>query len=125
MTQAELAAVFLLAEFPIKGFHMIDNQYWPPSQTYDEVRAKNPWYVVETEFGPITLGWRKRVIQISWKDTGYQLENENDVTQDDVTKSQSMIHAWNFGDAVNYLGKLQRCLKRLQYLKNNPQPTEH
>lgn len=50
----------------------------------------------------LIIGWRKRVIQIDWKDCDVKL----DVTADDVTKDDFNVHAWSTEKAVEYLKAL-------------------
>lgn len=117
MNQSELYALLTLSGFPILGFKQIENQYWPDAPAYAEVIASSPWFVLDTEWGPVTIGWRKRVLSISWAKTNYRLLDINDVTSDETTKDHDMVHAWSYGDAVKYLEALHRCFKRLHYLK--------
>lgn len=67
-----------------------------------------PWFVCATPFGDITIGWRKRVIEIVWEgpDLSALFEMEN------VTKGANLVHAWNRGKAIEYLGKIYRGLRK-------------
>jgi len=99
MKRQEVEAIMLLAGIEIKGIHSIVNQYWPGHQNYDDMRERFPWWVVDTADGKITIGWRKRVIAIDWSFTN----RRGEITKDDVTKSNSMVHAWATAKAVEYL----------------------
>jgi hypothetical protein len=100
MKYDEVKAILLLAGLQFSGINKIPNGYWPAHQNYDEVREANPWWVVHIEGeGVITIGWRKKVIHIDWSMT----RRRGTVTEDDVTKDDSMVHAWGVIDAVKYL----------------------
>lgn len=105
MTLDQVYAIFELAGLKesIRGVTQITNEYWPNHPNYDQVRNENPWYSVSLTFGTVVIGWRKRVINISWKDSKYRGE----ITSDDVTKSDTHVHAYRLGDAVKYLSNLQ------------------
>ena len=70
-----------------------------------------PWFVVTTPVGPITIGWRKRVIEINWNEvplaqsSGYLFPNE------DVTKDDKMIHAWSLEKAKEYIAAIIASVK--------------
>jgi len=100
MTEEQAKALFLLAGFNAKRFHRLENKYWPDS--YIELRRNYPWWLAITEFGPIEIGWRKRVISIDWRDTTARVE----VTEDDVTKDTTMVHAYSYVKALQYLTTL-------------------
>lgn len=78
-----------------------------------------PWFNVNTEFGTIQVGWRKRVINIDWtqmyrvlkqcrrlpkKTFASLFEDEN------VTKGDTSIHAWGWDKAEDYLSRLHNHL---------------
>lgn len=92
-------ALFLLAGIEARKFHQLANKYWPDADGYAEVRRENPWWLVETPYGLVEIGWRKRVISIDWNDTPVR----EIVTEDDVTKDATMVHAWSYAKAVEYL----------------------
>lgn len=87
----------LLGEF---NLIMIKNQYYPGD--------KEPWYRLQfktpTGNHEITIGWRKRVINIDWSKSGKDLKhlfaNEN------VTKESFLIHAYGYEKATEYLKKI-------------------
>lgn len=57
---------------------------------------------MKTPKGLIQIGWRKRVISIDWSDTGIRRV----VTEDDVTKDDTMVHAYSYAKALAYLTAL-------------------
>lgn len=100
MTEEQAAALFLLAGFKVTRFHRLENKYWPES--YVELRVSSPWWLAITEFGPIEIGWRKRVISIRWEDTPARVI----VTEDNVTKDRDLVHACSYVKALEYLTAL-------------------
>lgn len=99
MNQQEVYAAFTLAGFKDCGYEKIRNAYWPSHEDYDRVRDQNPWWIVTTELGDIRLGWRKRVIEVDWVNTN----RRGIVTEDDVTKGTSLVHAYSLSKLVQYL----------------------
>jgi hypothetical protein len=100
MTEDQAKALFLLAGFRVSRFHRLENKYWP--EAYVEERRNSPWWLAITEFGPIEIGWRKRVVSINWEDTAARVM----VTEDNVTKSTTGVHAWSYVKALEYLTTL-------------------
>lgn len=92
MTEEQVRAIFLLAGIEIKSLYKTENGYITDSA--------HPWWLVKTSAGLIHIGWRKRVISIDWADTPVRQV----LSSDDVTKSESMIHAHGYASAVGYLG---------------------
>lgn len=100
-SEAEMRAIFTLAGFVVSQVWELYNRYWPDTPEYDAVRS--PWWLMQTEIGPVQIGWRKRVINIRWDGCKFRGE----VTSDDVTKSDVMVHAWSSSEAVKYLTALR------------------
>lgn len=100
MNEEQAKALFLLAGFSTTRFHRLENKYWPDA--YVAERSNSPWWLVMTEFGPVEIGWRKRVISISWEDTPARVI----VTEDNVTKEETFVHAWSYVKALEYLTAL-------------------
>ena len=74
-----------------------------------------PWFNVNTEFGTIKIGWRKRVINIDWSSSLKTLDvcgkkpKEGVLSlfeKEDVTKGGTYIHAWGWEKAEEYLSKI-------------------
>lgn len=99
MNRDELHALLTLSGIEPVGVEKIRNGYWPAHENYNEIRNANPWWLVTLDEGQMTIGRRKKVINIDWSKT----KRRGEVTSDDVTKDDVMVHAWNFGDAVKYL----------------------
>jgi hypothetical protein len=100
-----MQALLLLAGFEVRGFQAVRNEYWPDVPDYDHVRAENPWWAIQTQYGPLTIGRRKRVWEINWPEIG-QIAPDI-ITQDDVTQGRFYIHAWSIADALKYLTNLR------------------
>lgn len=101
MKEANVLAIFTLAGLEVLETTQIENGYWPGA--YAELREANPWWKVLTPVGTIVIGKRKRVFNIDWTDTSVRAV----VTDDHVTKSETNVHAWSVGKAVDYLAALR------------------
>lgn len=101
----KLHALFLLADIPILQIAMVPNGYLP--EDYYARRRAHPWFEVSTYMGVITLGWRKRVLEISWKN----IPVDDIITQDNVDKGHRFVHALSYGAAAMYLEELARFYK--------------
>jgi hypothetical protein len=62
-----------------------------------------PWLIVTTPAGHIRIGWRKRVIEIDWSRTTGTKTAAELFPNENVTKSERMIHAWGNYEAKTYL----------------------
>jgi hypothetical protein len=65
-----------------------------------------PWQKVTTSKGVITLGWRKRVIEISWEPRVNAATADQLFPGEDVTKIDRLIHAWGYEKAARYIAKI-------------------
>jgi len=115
MNEQEVRAIFLLANIDILGLWQLENKYWPDA--YVEERKNSPWWLVKTEYGLIEIGWKKRVISICWSDTPLQKV----ITKDDTTKNETLVHAWSYPKAIEYLGLFKKEMKTLQWRLANPE----
>lgn len=65
-----------------------------------------PWFVVTTKAGRITIGWRKRVIEINWKDSIISAGSMELFPKEEVTRGDKYIHAWGYEKAKEYINVL-------------------
>lgn len=105
MTEEQMRSIFEMAEIKVHKCWEMMNQYWP--RPYQDMIVNNPWWLVRTDLGLIVIGPRKRVINIDWSDTGIK----TNVTSDNVTCSETMVHAWTKEKAVEYLTNLKNSVK--------------
>jgi hypothetical protein len=100
VTEAQARALFLLAGFEVLSVYKTENRYWLSGS---DRSIASPWWLVRIDEGIVVIGWRKRVIAIDWSDTTLR----GVVTPDDVTKDDTMVHAWRYSKAVEYLDGLR------------------
>lgn len=101
MTEAKARAVFELAGIGVEKLYKAQNPYWANERA---MQQNWPMWLCLTAYGIITMHWRKRVISIDWSET----EVRCIVTEDDVTKNETSVHAWSYSKAVEYLTALRR-----------------
>jgi len=101
-SRTDFLSILHLAGFTTYRWWELANQYWPLHPDFDNVRE--PWWLFQTPIGLIEIGWRKRVISIDWSTT----EIRKIVTQDDVTKNETLVHAWSVEKAIEYLKELRK-----------------
>ena len=95
-------AIFLLAGIEVSEWIATPNNY--------HYSYNNYWYMANTEYGLIHIGWRKRVISIDWSRTEYRGE----ITEDNTTKEPDLVHAWSYISAIEYLKTLHGKLEILK-----------
>lgn len=108
MTEEQAKTFFIQAGFKVLAVEVLVNQYWPPA--YTELREGNPWFMILTEYGWIKIGHRKRVYSLNWEHTALRLE----ITDDNVTKNDVLVHAWSAPDLLKYLIALKAALANHQ-----------
>lgn len=101
-TENDIRALFHVAGYTVQHLWELPNPYWPKSDDFDSVRT--PWWLVMTQWGPIRVGRRKRVLAIHWEASSIR----GDVTLDEVTKGDDHVHAWSIEKAVEYLVALRK-----------------
>lgn len=104
MTESQVRGLFDLAAIPIlRVWPLVDGYgYHPNDPRFYSTPPRQVWWLLKTPHGLIEVGRRKRVIEISWSDTAIRRV----ITADDVTKSDSMVHAWSEEKALEYLKAL-------------------
>jgi hypothetical protein len=111
-SRSEVESMLTLAGLKPGRMWELANGYWPLAPHYDDVRR--PWWLARTSIGLIEIGRRKRVISISWNATDVRAV----VTEDDVTKEDTMVHAWSVAKAVEYLTRLreeaEKCMTKAE-----------
>lgn len=66
-----------------------------------------PWFMITAGRHMIKIGWRKRVIEIEWDESlKHFVKERNLFASEDVTKSDTYIHAWGYDKAKEYIDKL-------------------
>lgn len=93
---------FQKAGFRHRLFTAIPNEYWG----YPDC---SKWFMVQTEFGDIKLGWRKRVVSIHCEDVDLDT-----ITKDNVTMSEGVLHAWGYEKLTEYLTTIRNRLAELE-----------
>jgi hypothetical protein len=96
--------VLKASEMPHTGLRIIPNEYH--SGLYF-----NPWFIIESKWGPIRIGWRKRVINIDWSDSSIKTDGTvlfKEVCDKGITCWETGIHAYGKDKAVEHLRDLAR-----------------
>ena len=105
-SREEVTSILTLAGLKPERMWELANGYWPDAPTYDDVRTS--WWLAQTSIGLVRLGWRKRVIEIDWNETGIKAT----VTEDDVTKGSTVVHAYSQAKAVEYPTRLREAAQK-------------
>lgn len=108
--EKKMRAVFELGNIKVLNVWKLTNYYF---ENFDDpvaidVCRRSPHWLVKTDKGLIRIGWRKRVLEIDWSDTLIK----KIVTEDNVTKSEYLVHAYSITDAVKYLTCLSKELNK-------------
>lgn len=78
-------------------------------------KAENPYFkdytnkprlIVTTHKGPISIHWRKRVIEIDWNESDVKTSSMEIFPDEDVTRGVKLIHAWGYQKAAEYIKKI-------------------
>lgn len=103
--KAEL--LFIAAGFVVTAMRDVHNQYWGADA------HESKWVIVVANGYTFLIGWRKRVIHIEIVNPpkGFSFAG---LILDDVTKETSMIHAWTYEKAIQYLRSAFTKLKTME-----------
>lgn len=135
ISEKDVTSIFNLAKIPVLRIYQLAHSYITFRLGEEEeytrqnalYRATRPSWLVKTPFGLIELNLRKRVVEIDWSDTPYRAvvvpckdpaytsADPNSITDDSVTKSSVIVHAYDLIKAAEYLGALGDHLKMLTY----------
>lgn len=97
-----MAFIRMLGESAV-SIERLPNGYCGDNPHNCEICSDRPWWKVTFKnVGPITIGWRKRVINIDWSETGHSLDPDK-INEREVTKSSTMIHAYGYAEALSNL----------------------
>lgn len=112
-TTMMVEAAFNNCTLPIKNeitwrnglsYHLIPNEYCS-----QECCSHKPWFLFNTPLGDIKIGWRKRVISITWMEN-FKPFDMSIFDDENVTKYQTegrrTIHAENYEKLFEYLSKV-------------------
>jgi len=99
-----LVAAFASAGLDHVFVKEIPNEYWP--ETYHLERLVNPWYLITTKVGTFKVGWRKRVLNLSWEDTILNVDGNKVFNSNEQTCGNNYVHCSNEADLINALVKL-------------------
>ncbi len=101
----EVKAAFTLAGIPaLKIKPLVDGySYHPDDSRFYETPPRCAWWFVKTDFGWVEIGPRKHVYAIDWSDTIVR----EVITVDNVTKSETGVHAHSIEKVVEYLRSLK------------------
>lgn len=102
-TKESVQSLFTTCGYTINWIEELANQYWPRCPQYSELIFANPWWLVSTDLGIIEIGPRKRVIHIQWDKTNVR----KIVTDRDVTKGDTYVHAYTVIEIIEALVKLR------------------
>ena len=86
--------------FQAAGFE--DLELTPKNNEYCQCERCAPWFDVKTEYGTISIGWRKRVINIDVSATNLN-GLDRLFSKEETTKTPMSIHAWGWDKAQDYL----------------------
>jgi hypothetical protein len=102
----EMEKVFADAGFPKVNLLTIPNEYWGVNrETGTAPYYADPWYLAQVDDKvPIKIGWRKRVLNIDWSESKKDLSEM--FVSENVTKDATLIHAWSYAKASEYLSKI-------------------
>jgi hypothetical protein len=104
-TEAKFKQLFDKAGLDVLHMVNIQNEYWG-----DEIYA-TPWFIVQADTFKMKIGWRKRVISIEIMDPDKAIHLGLLFKDEDVTKEASLIHAWGYDKAEEYLRKINEHLR--------------
>ena len=121
LTEDHITSICTIAGLKVERIWQLVHSYFSFQVGEDEettqkealYRAMRPSFLVKTPHGLIQFNLRKRVVEIDWKDTGYDALDVgagHPITKDDVTKDHHYVHAYDLVKAAEYLTALREQL---------------
>lgn len=91
------------------GVEAIYMEMLPNGYSSDPSFLNVPWFRVTSKIGHVVIGWRKRVIEINWKDTIMKVWDAEKLFPDEnVTRVENTVHAWGSEKASEYIRRLHQ-----------------
>jgi len=112
-------ALMMLTGFDYTSEHKLVNGYVSDRGTGNP-QYSQPWMMFMTTWGPVVVGWRKRVINIEWHDSKYPslVVEPPDLY---ITHGPGYIHCYGYGEALAALERLKFMFGRKDYLAALPE----
>lgn len=104
--RAEIARIYEVAGVTTIYVEELPNGYCP-----NPCCLNRPWFRVTSAIGHVVIGWRKRVISIDWKDSLVKKSGEELFPDENVTRSETGIHAWSVQKATEYVRRLHEAAR--------------
>lgn len=95
----------------LEGAGMIDCPLRIIPNEYHSGLYANPWFIIESKWGPIRIGWRKRVINIDWSQSKMKHDGTvlfKEIHDKGITCWETGIHAYGKDAAIEHLSRLAR-----------------
>jgi hypothetical protein len=116
-------SMFVATGFKVSKVYVLENKYWPFNNAYLDIRAKNPWFLLKTQFGLIEVGRRKRVIQLDWTDICDKSLTPKE-GEEWITNAPGYVHSYSNEALVANLFKLHALLSENKYDINGGNRTQ-
>jgi hypothetical protein len=98
-TGDEVRTLMSLAGFTVHNTWKLENRYWPEAYGYAP-----PGWLLKTDIGMVIISGRKRVVEVILEDVTLKEE----ITSDDVTKSECCVHAYDYAKLLEYLTNIRK-----------------
>lgn len=110
LSEEQATSMMKLAGFTFTKVYELVSGYWP--------KAYNPaptgsWWLFLTPYGPVTLGCRKRVMEIDWSGTGERIDLERHESEKWITIGDTYAHVYDIPTAIRDLTIIRNKLKSL------------
>lgn len=91
------------AVWPDAKLSMIPNEY--DGRMCTEYDFRPPWALIHSQHGPIRIGWRRRVIDVSWSDAPKlkRVNGSEIVASVEITHGPTRVHCYSEASAIDAL----------------------